>query len=48
MDPVNTDGCGDSMIGGFAIGCARGWLAEETLRYGRIRRERSFHVHRQL
>ena len=33
MDPVNTDGCGDSMFGGFAIGCARGWMAEDSLRY---------------
>ena len=31
--PVNTVGCGDSMIGGFAIGFARGWCAEESLVY---------------
>ncbi len=31
--PINTVGCGDSMIGGFAVGFARGWSAEESLVY---------------
>ncbi len=31
--PVNTVGCGDSMVGGFAVGYARGWSAAESLRY---------------
>ncbi|MDD3334000.1 MAG: 1-phosphofructokinase [Eubacteriales bacterium] len=33
ITPVNTVGCGDSMVGGFAIGYARGWSALESLRY---------------
>jgi tagatose 6-phosphate kinase len=33
IEPVNTVGCGDSMIGGFAAGYARGWTAYESLRY---------------
>lgn len=33
IEPVNTVGCGDSMVGGFAIGFARGWRAEESLHY---------------
>jgi len=33
IEPVNTVGCGDSMIGGFAIGFARGWSAEVSLKY---------------
>lgn len=33
IEPVNTVGCGDSMIGGFALGYARGWTAYESLRY---------------
>ena len=33
IEPVNTVGCGDSMIGGFAIGYARRWTASESLRY---------------
>lgn len=31
---VNTVGCGDSMLAGFAVGTARGWSVEETIRYG--------------
>ncbi len=30
--PKNTVGCGDSMVGGFAVGLSRGLCAEETLR----------------
>lgn len=30
---VNTVGCGDSMVAGFAVGTARGWPVEETIRY---------------
>ena len=32
ITPKNTVGCGDSMVGGFATGLARGMGAEETLR----------------
>lgn len=32
IDAVNTVGCGDSMIAGFAVGIARGYHIEETLR----------------
>lgn len=31
---VNTVGCGDSMTAAFAVGFARGYSIEETLRYG--------------
>jgi len=33
MDVVNTVGCGDSMVGGFAVGIQRGYSAEDTLKY---------------
>ncbi len=33
IDVVNTVGCGDSMVGAFAAGMARGWDAEETLKF---------------
>lgn len=33
MDIVNTVGCGDSMVGGFAVGIRRGYSATESLRY---------------
>lgn len=32
ITPKNTVGCGDSMVGGFAVGMARGYGVEETLR----------------
>lgn len=33
IQPVNTVGCGDSMVAAFAVGFARGYDMEETLRY---------------
>lgn len=30
---VNTVGCGDSMVAGFAVGLARKWPVEETIRF---------------
>lgn len=30
---VNTVGCGDSMVGGFAVGISRGYSAKESLKY---------------
>lgn len=33
IDAVNTVGCGDSMIAGFALGMASGWTLEKTLQY---------------
>lgn len=33
IDAVNTVGCGDSMIAGFAVGIARGYSIEETVRF---------------
>lgn len=30
---ANTVGCGDSMVAGFAVGLARGWNIEQTLRH---------------
>lgn len=33
LTPVNTVGCGDSMVGGFAVGYARGWDDAQKLRY---------------
>lgn len=33
LDIVNTVGCGDSMVGGFAVGISRGMSAKETLKY---------------
>ena len=33
LDIVNTVGCGDSMVGGFAVGISRGYSAEESLKY---------------
>ena len=33
IQPVNTVGCGDSMVAAFAVGFARGYDIEETLRY---------------
>lgn len=33
IETVNTVGCGDSMTAAFAVGFARGWSIEETLRY---------------
>jgi len=33
IDIVNTVGCGDSMVGGFAVGISRGYSAKECLRY---------------
>ena len=32
IDAVNTVGCGDSMIAGFALGLSEGLTVEETLR----------------
>ena len=32
IDAVNTVGCGDSMIAGFAVGMSRGLSMEETIR----------------
>lgn len=32
IDAVNTVGCGDSMIAGFALGLSKGLPLEETLR----------------
>ena len=32
IDAVNTVGCGDSMIAGFAVGMARGLSLEDTVR----------------
>jgi tagatose 6-phosphate kinase len=32
IDAVNTVGCGDSMIAGFAVGMARGFSMEDTIR----------------
>ena len=32
IDAVNTVGCGDSMIAGFAVGISRGLSMEETIR----------------
>jgi tagatose 6-phosphate kinase len=32
IDAVNTVGCGDSMIAGFAVGISRGLPIEETIR----------------
>ncbi|WP_277668938.1 1-phosphofructokinase [Caproiciproducens galactitolivorans] len=34
VDVVNTVGCGDSMVAGFAVGLARGYSFEDTLRIG--------------
>lgn len=34
VDVVNTVGCGDSMVAGFAVGLARGYSLEETIRFG--------------
>lgn len=33
IQPVNTVGCGDSMVAAFAVGFARGYGLEETLKY---------------
>lgn len=33
ITPVNTVGCGDSMVAAFAVGMKRGYSVEETLRY---------------
>ena len=33
IQPVNTVGCGDSMVAAFAVGFSRGYDMEETLRY---------------
>lgn len=33
IETVNTVGCGDSMVAAFAVGFARGYSMEETLRY---------------
>ena len=33
MEVVNTVGCGDSMVGGFAVGISRGYSAADTLKY---------------
>lgn len=33
IKPVNTVGCGDSMVAAFAVGMARGLSTEETLKY---------------
>lgn len=33
IEAVNTVGCGDSMVGGFAAAFARGYHAEEALKY---------------
>ncbi|NLW20521.1 MAG: 1-phosphofructokinase family hexose kinase [Clostridiales bacterium] len=33
IKPVNTVSCGDSMVGGFAVGFARGWTMADSLRY---------------
>ena len=33
VDPVNTVGCGDSMMAGFAVGLARGYTTQEMIRY---------------
>lgn len=33
VEPLNTVGCGDSMLGGFAIALSRGWSQKEALRY---------------
>lgn len=33
MEIVNTVGCGDSMVGGFAVGISRGYSAKDTLKY---------------
>lgn len=33
MDIVNTVGCGDSMVAGFAVGISRGYSAKESLKY---------------
>ena len=33
IQPVNTVGCGDSMVAAFAVGFARGYDIEEMLRY---------------
>lgn len=33
IQPINTVGCGDSMVAAFAVGFARGYEIEETLRY---------------
>ena len=33
IQPVNTVGCGDSMVAAFAVGLERGYSIEETLRY---------------
>ena len=32
IEAVNTVGCGDSMIAGFAVGMSRGLSMEETIR----------------
>jgi tagatose 6-phosphate kinase len=32
IEAVNTVGCGDSMIAGFAVGISRGYSMEETIR----------------
>ncbi|WP_099469672.1 1-phosphofructokinase [Konateibacter massiliensis] len=34
ITPVNTVGCGDSMVGAFAVALSRGLAPEEMLRYG--------------
>ena len=34
VDVVNTVGCGDSMVAGFAVGLARGYSFEDTVRMG--------------
>lgn len=33
ITPVNTIGCGDSMVAAFAVGFARGYKIEDTLKY---------------
>lgn len=33
IQPINTVGCGDSMVAAFAVGLARGYSMEETLKY---------------
>lgn len=33
IEVVNTVGCGDSMVGAFAVGMARGWNVEEILKF---------------
>lgn len=33
IDIINTVGCGDSMVAGFAVGRVRGWPMEESIRY---------------